>query len=233
MSDTPEVFHPDGFGRKFGPLPIWGWALVLVAGVFVYTRFFHSSASSSSTASTAATGVPNVMTTGGYLPASSGSGSVSVGATPSLYTDNTSWENAAVQGASSYGSDPLSVQRALDQYLKGSAGSLTTSQESLVNRIVSAIGAAPIGTADGGTPSTAGTSAPRSLVGFVHDPSGTISALFSDNSVSEYSSYDTFATAAKSAGVSPSAYTQVTAQQMSGYTKLANNYQPGWSAPNA
>lgn len=232
MSDTPEVFHSDGFGRKFGPLPIWGWALVLVAGVFVYTRFFHSSAASSSGGSTAATGVPNVMTTGGYLPASQGSGSVTLGATPSMYTDNTSWENAAVQGASSYGSDPLSVQRALDQYMNGSAGTITTAQESLINRIISAIGAPPIPSTNGGTPSVS-SGTPRSLVGFVHDPSGTISALFSDNSVSSYSSYGAFETAAKSAGVSPSSYTQVTANQMSGYTKLANNYQPGWSAPNA
>lgn len=226
MEDHAEVFRHDGFGRKLGPLPIWGWAIVLAAGVFVYVKFFAGSGSSAGSPATSVTGqaLPNIMTTGGYLPASSGS-APAITAGGSAYTDNQSWENAALQSASAYGSTPVSLQQALDAYLNGSTKPLTSSQQSVIDRVIQSLGAPPLGTQ--GTPVTA--SGAPSLVGFIHDPSGTISALFSNNTVSQYTNLQTFQTAQKAAGAAVPV-SNVTAQQIAGYSKVANNYQPGWSA---
>jgi hypothetical protein len=101
---------------------------------------------------------------------------------------------------------------------------LTSSQQSTIDKVIQSLGAPPLGTQ--GTPVT--SSGAPSLVGFIHDPSGTISALFSDNSVSNYTNLSTFTTAQKAAGAGVPV-SNVSAQQIAGYTKVANNYQPGWN----
>lgn len=143
MSDAPEIVRHDGFGRKLGPLPIWGWALILAAVAFVWVRFFSGKGSTSTASSSAAGALPNVMTTGGYLPISASSTSSGT-ASPGSYTDNQSWENAAMQQASAYGSTPVALQQALSNFLQG--GTLTQEQDSVVNKVIQAIGAPPTGT---------------------------------------------------------------------------------------
>lgn len=148
MSDHPEVFHPDGFGRKFGPLPIWGWALILAGGVFVWVRFF-SAPSGSAGSSAASSALPNIMTTGGYLPAAT---SGPAPQSPAGFTDNQSWENAALQQASAFGASPVALQGALDNYLGG--GTLDPSQQTWIDKVIQTLGAAPTGT--NGTPTLTG-----------------------------------------------------------------------------
>lgn len=158
--DTPEIVHPDGFGRKVGPLPIWGWAIVLAGAVFVWFRFFGGSSSSSGASSSAASSaLPNIMTTGGYLPTATATG----GTTAPGFTDNQSWENAALQQASQFGTTPVQLQGALDSYLAG--GTYSVQQGGWINKVIEALGAAPTGTL--GTPTPAGatsTPAPSKLV---------------------------------------------------------------------
>lgn len=143
MSDAPEIVRHDGLGRKLGPLPIWGWALVLAAVAFIWVRFMGKGSSSSSTGSSSSQALPNVMTTGGYLPPTSGSGSTGSGSA-GAFTDNQSWENAAMQQASAYGSTPVDIQGALSNFLNGDP--LSSDQSSIVNKVVQALGAPPTGT---------------------------------------------------------------------------------------
>lgn len=231
MSDETGVFREDGFGRKLGPLPIWGWAIVLAAVVFIYVRFIggRGSAGASSAGGSASAAYPNVMTTGGYLPAGQGSGSQPVGMPPAMFTDNTAWENAAIQSASQFGSDPLSLQQAIDQYFKGSAGQITSNQKSLLNRVIEAIGAPPIGSANGGTPAVSDPNVtPPSrgnLISFIRSPNGSIAALFDNGTISEYNSMAQFNKAHDASG--GLGLVGVSATQYAQYHKAVSNYVPG------
>lgn len=137
MSDNAGAFRSDGFGRKLGPLPLWGWALILVAGVYIYYHFFSGSGN-------VATPAVGGATTGNTQTSSPmGMPSFGAPAAPS-FSDNQSWQNAAISEASQFNASPLDVQNATTDYLGGS--NLTPSQGALINRILGGLGAAPLGT---------------------------------------------------------------------------------------
>jgi hypothetical protein len=233
MSDAPEVFRHDGFGRKLGPLPVWGWAIVLAGVAFVYVRFIHGSVTGSSAGSSAAApAYPNVQTTGGYLPPVSGSGSMGSGSGPVGFTDNTSWENAAIQQASTFGSDPISLQQALDAYMKGSSATITPTQGGLINKVIESLGAPPISSGNG-TP-VVQTPAARTFKEFVQDSSaGTIGAEFSDGSISPYNNWNVFAAARQTPGMGSSPVVAIGHDAFTGAKQLPINYQPGWEKVSA
>lgn len=154
MADVPHVpphsapghhaFNPDGFGRKLGPFPIWGWAILLAAAVFIYVKFFGGAGGGSTAAS--GTDLSGLGSNAGSL--SPGTGSSTDNNPSTSYLDNSAWENAAIGEASQFGATPLDVQQAVENYLNG--GTLSQTQGSLINRILGSLGAAPLGTQ--GTP---------------------------------------------------------------------------------
>jgi hypothetical protein len=83
------------------------------------------------------------------------------------YTDNVSWENAAINVLVSRGYDPYTVSKALTDYLNGSVGS--QQEQSIVSVAISAIGPPPFPptilptpppTNGGGTPTPTPVQAP-------------------------------------------------------------------------
>lgn len=150
MSDSGEAFRPDGFGRKLGPLPLWGWALIGVGLVYLYYRFYGSGSGIVGAPVTAQTSNATPAVPGGSTSTGNGNGAPS-------FLDNQSWQNAAIQEASQFGATPLQTQQATDVYLNG--GALTESQAGLINRVLGGLGAAPLGTL--GTPSIIPPTVPK------------------------------------------------------------------------
>lgn len=137
--DSSSTFRPDGFGRKFGPLPIWGWALILAAGVYIFYRFYKGSSAANSSAVTAGTGADALsggLASSPYTTDTSGGNN-----TPTQYYSNDAYNQAAIGEASTFGSTPLAVQSALAKYENGQ--NLTSAEGGLINKIVSALGGLP------------------------------------------------------------------------------------------
>lgn len=138
MSDeSASTFRPDGFGRKLGPLPIWGWALILAAAVYIFYRFYKgSSAANSTAAGTGANALSGGLSSSPYTNDTSGGNNQ----TPAIYS-NDAYIQTAIGEASTFGSTGLNVQHALTKYFNGQ--NLTPEEGSLVNRILSALGGPP------------------------------------------------------------------------------------------
>lgn len=149
-SSGGHVFHPEGFGRKLGPFPIWGWAILLAAAVYIWFRFFNGGGGSTASGAPAS-GLDNTdLSALGINSASPGIGSGSgTSPTAASFLDNSAWQNAAIGEASQFGGTPLDVEQATDTYLNG--GTLNQTQAGIINKILGALGAAPLGTL--GTPS--------------------------------------------------------------------------------
>lgn len=128
-----------GLGRKVGPLPIWGWAVLLIGGValFLYIR----SRSSGTVADNNGAGLSSTtdQTAAGALSSmygTSGSGYTS------SYSNNQAYEQAAISelsGSTQY--SPLQIQTALGKLFSGDQ--LSTSDQSIINKIESSLGAPP------------------------------------------------------------------------------------------
>lgn len=142
MSDADTgAFRADGFGRKVGPFPIWGWALLLVAGVYIFHRFYSGASSSTASSSTNPYGA-GAGTSGADVSAAPYQGDSSQNGTgqPQFYS-NDAYNQAAIGEAGQFGSTALAVQDALTKYESGA--NLTSDQGSLVNRIIAALGGLP------------------------------------------------------------------------------------------
>ena len=132
-----------GFGRKLGPLPIWAWAVAVVALVAVIYFVFRRSAGAPSATMTG-TGVSGAasQTAAGVLSTLYGTGSKT--GYQSAYSNQSAWESAAIAeipGSTSY--TPLQVQDALNSYTSNGLSGLTTSQQGIINQIISALGPNP------------------------------------------------------------------------------------------
>lgn len=137
-SSSPELFRHDGLGRKLGPFPIWGWAVIIVAVIFIGYRLINGgSLFGSSTAATqvAATGTGTdagtVLTPGSPVTSSD-----------TTISTNAQWLNSALNEIG----DTVQNQQALQQYLNG--GNISQSNaDNIINKALGALGAPPQGTA--------------------------------------------------------------------------------------
>jgi len=136
-----EVFRHDGFGKKIGPLPMWAWAVILVAGAAAVYYFYTRNQSSASVAGEPVS-YPAYSDTGNGTDGSASdmTGGASTG---SSLTDNQSWINAALSEASALGVSPTDLNAALNDFLNGNP--ITTQQQSWVDQAISSIGAPPTG----------------------------------------------------------------------------------------
>lgn len=50
------------FTRKYGPIPGWGWILLAIAGVYLYSKYQQSKQSATTTTTTTGTAQPNALT---------------------------------------------------------------------------------------------------------------------------------------------------------------------------
>lgn len=149
-----------GLGRKVGPLPIWGWAVLLIGAValFLYIRSRSSGtvadnngAGLSSTTDQTAAGALSTLYGGGGTGYTSG------------YSNNQAYEQAAISelsGSTQY--TPLQIQGALGNLFAGNQ--LSSTDQSIVNEIESALGAPPEYVP---TPSVAPTTQQKAMVYYV------------------------------------------------------------------
>lgn len=177
MSDgAPEAFRHDGFGRKVGPLPIWGWALVLAAGVYIFYRFYAGRQAASTGSQAAidtqyATNGSNPSTT----PYAGTSGQNGSGSQFGSFFSNDAYNAAAIGEASQFSSTGLQVQSALAKYESGAP--LTPSEGGLINQILGAFGglpSAPQSTSQIITPTSSLIPSDVSQYTFTRDTAGTI-----------------------------------------------------------
>jgi hypothetical protein len=134
--------------KKIGPLPVWAYGAILGVGLIAYMWWSSNSAASSATTTAATTETVPDDVSGTGLSAASGDTSTDVGATGTTLLTNALWEAQALADLAGSGVSPLTAQVALENYLNGVA--LTPAQQSIVNTVLTAIGAPPEGVA--GTP---------------------------------------------------------------------------------
>ncbi len=137
MADLEAIEH------KAGPLPIWVWGVVLAGGIglYLYMRSRSSAASSTDTSSAFLSGAADAS--GQTSSDLSTSGTVSTYQTDASNETNSTWETQAIAKANTLGYSPLAVESAIEQYLQG--GSLTTQQQSIMDKVLSLLGTAPEG----------------------------------------------------------------------------------------
>lgn len=140
--DTSGAAHAAstaGLGRKVGPLPIWGWAVLLIGGVvlFLYIR----SRSSATVADNNGAGLSSTtdQTAAGALSTLYGGNGTGY---QSGYSSNQAYEQAAISelsGSSQY--TPLQIQTALGGLFAGDT--LSADEQKIVNEVESSLGAPP------------------------------------------------------------------------------------------
>lgn len=136
--------------RKVGPMPVWGWGLIVVGIYYWYTHYGPGAASAATTASTtaAATASPPQQDLFVTQPQYGGS----------MYKTNAQWEVAAVNYLTGQGVTPSLASSAIYTYIQG--GSLTAQQQGYVNLAIEGIGAPPSIPKAGPAPSPAPTPQP-------------------------------------------------------------------------
>ena len=140
--------------HKVGPLPVWGWAAVIIGAYLLY-RFLHKSSSTATTATTDGTinGSNNanglvgtegasVNGAGQIVDTATGTvlGTVSGGDNSTVTTPG-DWVTAAMQSVESLGFDPAAVEQAFQAYTSGQP--LTTGQYGIIESAFNTTGAAP------------------------------------------------------------------------------------------
>jgi hypothetical protein len=138
MSDVT----PNGFkiGEKLGPLPLWGWG-VIVAGFFFLVYFLYTRGRG-----TAQTG--SQLSSAGYdtsgLPQTN-SNDANNGTTNYNTATNTTWLSQAISSvASALGKSPSDVSKILNDYIAGN--SIDVSNQSVVDKAIQMFGSPPTGT---------------------------------------------------------------------------------------
>lgn len=143
MSDAPNsgsspstgLFRADGLGRKAGPFPLWVWGLIVV-GLGLVMFMWLRNQSGGTTDVSEATGTGSDAGEGTDLT----SGDLSSSSDTTIGT-NSDWLTAALNDLG----PSVANQQALQDYLNG--GQISSSDESVVDQALSAIGAPPQGTA--------------------------------------------------------------------------------------
>ena len=127
-----------------------GTILLIVAGGYIVLRFYKNRGASSSSSATqqaaaaaAAQQAAQDQLYGAPSPGSAGPSSSGTGAGGGAsYTDNVSWQSAAVNYLVARGYDSVLANQAIGDYLAGNT--LTTQEHALVNLAIAAIGAPPV-----------------------------------------------------------------------------------------
>jgi hypothetical protein len=147
--NTPTTKPPaksgSGLGKKLGPLPIWGWAIVIIVGYFLY-KFLKDRSAASSATGLAAAG------TGAAVNEAGDSGGGNNVSTPTSDETVTDWIDAAQTALGNLGYDSGSVNQAFQDYLAGNP--LSSSEVAIIDSATKLVGGAP---ADLGTPQVAST----------------------------------------------------------------------------
>lgn len=146
----------DGIGEDIKRAPKWVWIVAIGGGALVafYVYTHRSSTPNIGGATTGANAGADLS--GGLTDSATGVSSPMSNAQG--FTSNQEWQNAAISEAGDFGSTPLAVQSATDTYLNG--GTVTSAQGNLLNQIIGALGAAPLGSQGDVTVSAPPSSAP-------------------------------------------------------------------------
>lgn len=142
----------ESLGNKIGPIPVYAWIGIGVAGIYGYTKFRSrgTSAASSSDSPVSDTSTASAEQYGSADGSAGNPGSASVvssGAipsdTPSTPTTNEEWGRIVTDWLISHGRNPADVSNAITNYLAGKP--LTTIQQAIVNIAIQAYGVPPTG----------------------------------------------------------------------------------------
>lgn len=142
----------ESLGNKLGPLPVYAWIGIGVAGVYGYSRFRSRGASSSASSDSPVSDTSSASAEQyGSVDGSAGNAGntsvVSSGAipsdTPSTPTTNEEWGRIVSDWLISHGRNPADVTNAISNYLAGK--SLTTVQKAIVDIAIQAYGVPPTG----------------------------------------------------------------------------------------
>ena len=142
---------------KLGPLPVWGWGVilgVLVLGVYYYENNKQKAAnaavvSATTTGDNLAAGlVDNTSTdpTDGLTGLTDQNTGTTSGTLGSSLQTNSQWESSAVSWLSGHGYSPLVAQSALEAYLNGTLDNSNTNYVGAVNAAIQNFGLPPEGT---------------------------------------------------------------------------------------
>lgn len=132
---------------KLGPLPVWAWGvivgLVLVAGVFIYSR---RSSSDDGTPSIQGTAIdPQGYQTAGISGGSASSSDPTPDTTTPDYESNASWLNKASADVADFlGGSPSAIYAALRKYLTGET--VTSAERKYIDAALTRTGNPPEGT---------------------------------------------------------------------------------------
>jgi hypothetical protein len=162
VAPTPKPAAKSGSGisKKLGPLPIWAWALMIIATYFLYKYLKDRSSSSTTTAGTdaglAAAG------TGTAVDGSNGfeGGTNNVSTTGSTNESVSDWIDSAQTALENLGYSSDSVDQAFQDYLAGNP--LSASELAIIDSATNLVGAAPAGL---GIPNNGATGTPGTTTG--------------------------------------------------------------------
>jgi hypothetical protein len=168
--------------EKIGALPVWMWALAVVLVALVGYMFVRNG----KTATPVNTAGSNIDGTVGYQTSGlSGANSSNNNSTVSPDNNQLWLTRVAAQVAANMSKSPSDVYAALQLWLTGQP--ITADQKAIVDRALT-IGGNPPEQAQGPSPVTPN----RTFMGFIRNPAGKISALFSDNTRQEFTTYDAY-----------------------------------------
>ena len=142
------------FSQRLGGLPVWVWSAILGGALILMVAWSrHRAGAVPAKGTTSPTGA-QVPLGGGALPEPSTRGGGGAGAYgggagavtgASDYTSNQTWLAQGLTLLGGQGVAPLQAESALTRYLNG--GGLTAGEQDWINRVISAKGLAPQGTA--------------------------------------------------------------------------------------
>lgn len=158
VSTQPPAHPPaktkgSGVTKKLGPLPIWGWALMIVLAYLLYRYLKNRNSSASATGSLSGAGGTAVNGAG-----SGGSNNVSTPTGSSQSVED--WINAAQNALENLGYSQSSVDQAFQDYLAGNT--LTPQEAAIISSATNLVGAAPagLGIPNTGSGGSTGTTTP-------------------------------------------------------------------------
>lgn len=139
VSDAGGAVRAAGLGRKAGPLPIWAWGVIIVGGAAViYFFFIRKSSAASSGQVQDQNGLGLSQGQAGITSTAYGTGDTSTGS----FANNQQWLQGALSalgGSSQY--TPLQIQQAYGDLNSGQP--LTTTEQTILNKIEDVIGPPP------------------------------------------------------------------------------------------
>jgi hypothetical protein len=144
--NAPESKGLPDFSKKVGPLPTWGWAVIVVAAYLAYRHYAVSKAAAAATADASTITDPTALVDGNSL-GGSGSGGYAPGSVTDMNTGlsgtptNQSWGLSAIQQLIASGANGADATTAIVDYLSGTP--LTTDQQAIVGTALGSYGPPP------------------------------------------------------------------------------------------